>query len=83
MRSDNFFRHMKIHLKFSAEEASEKDICKQILLELVNNVVSGVNIEMVKLMMHTDYPNKNATGFLLYWSGNTQPTRLRLYSFEN
>ena len=31
----------------------------------------------------TGCPNKNATGFLLYCSGNTPPTRLRLYSFEN
>ena len=38
---------------------------------------------MYNVQCATGCPNKNATGFLLYCSGNTPPTRLRLYSFEN
>ena len=49
MRNDTITRHIKIHLKCTAEEASEKDICKEILLELVDKVLdenrSDVNIK--------------------------------------
>ena len=36
MRSDNVTKHMKIHLKYTPEG---DDLCKDIVLELVDNVV--------------------------------------------
>ena len=38
MRSDNVTKHMKIHLKYTAEEGSD-NICKEILLDLVDKVL--------------------------------------------
>ena len=38
MRSNNVTRHMKIHLKYTTEEESE-NICKEILLDLVDKVL--------------------------------------------
>ena len=48
MRSDNVTKHMKIHLKYTAEEGSD-NICKDIVLDLVDKVleekISDVNIK--------------------------------------
>ena len=49
MRSDHVTRHLEMHMKFTAKEVSETDICKEILLELVDKVLdenrSDVNIK--------------------------------------
>ena len=48
MRSDNVTKHMKIHLKYTAEEGSDT-ICKDIVLDLVDKVLeenrSDINIK--------------------------------------
>ena len=38
MRIDHVSRHMKIHLKYTAEEGSD-NTCKEILLDLVDEVL--------------------------------------------
>ena len=47
MIGDTITRHMKIHLKYTAEEGS-KNICKEILLDLVEKVLEE-NISHVKI----------------------------------
>ena len=48
MRSDNVIKHMKIHLKYAAEEGPD-NICKDIVLDLVDKVLeenrSDINIK--------------------------------------
>ena len=54
MRSDTITRHMKIHLKYTAEEGSE-NICKEILLDLVDKVLEENRSDVkIKCSEHDD-----------------------------
>ena len=43
MRSNNYGRHMKVHLKIQPENKQNEELCRELVLEMVENVVENCN----------------------------------------